>query len=81
MHLMEHRDAWFSHLKAHIETSYAHNGRKSMIMAHSWGANVVLHFLYWVDTLEPGGCLVSMSGGQWHCFPGVHVWWSMALLP
>lgn len=51
---MEHRDGWFTRLKSHIETTYALNGKKTMVMAHSWGANVFTNFLYWVDTLQPG---------------------------
>lgn len=62
MHLMEQRDGWFSKLKAHIETTYAHNARKSMIMAHSWGANVVLNFLYWADAMEPGALTSVVDG-------------------
>lgn len=54
MHLMEQRDGWFSNLKAHIESTHTRNGLKSMVMAHSWGANVFLHFLYWAEAAEPG---------------------------
>lgn len=51
---MEERDHWFTKVKAHVELHHAITGRKTLILGHSWGANVAMNFLYGVEALQPG---------------------------
>ncbi len=51
---MEARDHWFTKVKAHIELQHKLNGRRTLILGHSWGANVVLNMLFSVEEQQPG---------------------------
>jgi phospholipid:diacylglycerol acyltransferase len=47
---LEKRDHYYSKLKATIEVAKISNhGRKSVLVSHSWGSNMVLYFLKWAE--------------------------------
>ncbi|PHH52534.1 Phospholipid:diacylglycerol acyltransferase, partial [Ceratocystis fimbriata CBS 114723] len=51
---LEVRDRYFSHLKAHIETSVNTQGKKATLISHSMGSQVLFYFFHWVAS-EQGG--------------------------
>lgn len=52
---LEERDGYFSKLKSTIEGYKRRQRRKTVIAAHSMGANVILYFFKWVESPEHGG--------------------------
>ncbi|MEW5299264.1 MAG: hypothetical protein WDW36_002297 [Sanguina aurantia] len=52
--LLEARDGYFSRLKGAVEVLLHMTGHKAVIVAHSYGENVLRAFLHWVEKLEPG---------------------------
>eukprot|EP00475_Leptophrys_vorax_P016267 TRINITY_DN2271_c0_g1_i4.p1 TRINITY_DN2271_c0_g1~~TRINITY_DN2271_c0_g1_i4.p1 ORF type:complete len:675 (+),score=143.73 TRINITY_DN2271_c0_g1_i4:189-2213(+) len=47
---LERRDNYYTKLKATIEVAKISNhGRKVVLVSHSWGSNMVLYFLKWVE--------------------------------
>ncbi|TDH66019.1 hypothetical protein CCR75_007525 [Bremia lactucae] len=60
-HLLEKRDGYFTKLKYTIEMARkAANGRKVMVVTHSYATQVIFHFLKWVES-DKGG----KGGDQW----------------
>eukprot|EP00842_Homolaphlyctis_polyrhiza_P005037 jgi/Hompol1/5534/HPOL_002005-RA len=57
---LEKRDRYFTRLKAFIEQSFHTTGQKSVIVAHSMGNLVFMHFLNWVQS-DLGG----RAGSDW----------------
>ncbi|KAJ1740598.1 phospholipid:diacylglycerol acyltransferase [Coemansia sp. RSA 989] len=50
---LERRDQYFSHLKARIEISRS-AGKKTVLVAHSMGSQVVQYFMKWVESSAGG---------------------------
>ncbi|KAG0680431.1 hypothetical protein C6P40_000888 [Pichia californica] len=46
---LERRDGYFSKLKAQIETSNKLNEKKTVLIGHSMGSQVIFYFLKWVE--------------------------------
>lgn len=60
-HLLEKRDGYFTKLKYTIEMArVSGNGRKVMLVTHSYATQVIFHFLKWVES-DNGG----KGGAQW----------------
>lgn len=53
-HNLEIRDRFFSRMKRHFEQNLQLEGKKSVLVAHSMGSSVALHFLKWVEASGPG---------------------------
>ena len=51
---LEVRDQYFTRLKVYIETAVRISGRKSVLVSHSMGSQVVFYFFHWVES-EAGG--------------------------
>ncbi|KAL5597026.1 hypothetical protein BROUX41_006305 [Berkeleyomyces rouxiae] len=51
---LEVRDRYFSHLKAHIETSVKTQGKKASLVSHSMGSQVLFYFFHWVASDQGG---------------------------
>lgn len=50
---MERRDQYFTRLKALIEVTFKRfEGRKVLIISHSWGDNVFRCFLHWAGRAD-----------------------------
>ncbi|RKP36260.1 Lecithin:cholesterol acyltransferase-domain-containing protein [Dimargaris cristalligena] len=47
---LERRDQYFSKLKSTLELHLQRTGRRSVVVAHSMGANVFLYFMQWVES-------------------------------
>lgn len=54
------RDHYFGKLKAFIEIAVAQSGKKSVVVSHSMGSQVVFWFMKWVEA-ENGGA----GGKEW----------------
>ncbi|KAH0565318.1 hypothetical protein GP486_001279 [Trichoglossum hirsutum] len=52
---LEVRDHYFTHLKAYIETSVRISGKKSVLVSHSMGSQVLFYFFHWVEAEGHGG--------------------------
>ena len=50
---LERRDGYFSKLKAQIELNNRLNGKKTVLMGHSMGSQVIFYFLKWVEAKGP----------------------------
>lgn len=50
---LERRDGYFSKLKAQIELSNKIQGKKTVLMGHSMGAQVIFYFLKWAEGEGP----------------------------
>lgn len=57
---LEVRDAYFSRLKAQIELNLRIFNKKTVLVSHSMGGQVVLYFFKWVEAEGFGG-----GGSQW----------------
>ncbi|KAI4161019.1 MAG: hypothetical protein LQ342_005182 [Letrouitia transgressa] len=57
---LEVRDAYFTRLKAHIETGMRVSGQKVVLVSHSMGSQVLFYFLHWVEAEDRGG-----GGPKW----------------
>ncbi|KAI9836160.1 MAG: hypothetical protein M1837_003448 [Sclerophora amabilis] len=57
---LEVRDQYFSRLKAYIETSTHISGKKTVIMSHSMGSQVLFYFFHWVESSSHGN-----GGPRW----------------
>ncbi|CAO3586930.1 unnamed protein product [Absidia cylindrospora] len=51
---LEVRDKYFTKLKSDLETSKLVHGKKTVLLAHSMGSNLVLYFFKWVQSPEGG---------------------------
>ena len=52
---VEKRDSFYTRLKANIELLYETNGKqKVVILAHSYGSNMLLYFFKWVESKNGG---------------------------
>lgn len=61
LHDLERRDHYFTVLKSRIETLVKINGgRKAVIIAHSYGSNVFVYFMKWVEAKGGGN-----GGSKW----------------
>ncbi|KAF4121542.1 phospholipid:diacylglycerol acyltransferase [Geosmithia morbida] len=47
---LEVRDQYFSRLKSYIETAVAFEGKKTTLISHSMGSQVVYYFFHWVQS-------------------------------
>lgn len=55
MEVMESRDGYFSRVKQEVEMQYQLSQEiKPLLVSHSYGAQVTLAFLHWVDKQNPG---------------------------
>jgi phospholipid:diacylglycerol acyltransferase len=61
-HNLEVRDKFFSRLKLHFEQNLALTGKKSVLVAHSMGSSVALHFMKWVEASGPD---FGNGGADW----------------
>ncbi|KAI9837862.1 MAG: hypothetical protein M1819_006796, partial [Sarea resinae] len=52
---MEVRDAYFTRLKNHIETAVQISGKKTVIVSHSMGSQVLFYFFHWAESASHGG--------------------------
>ncbi|KAJ2717049.1 phospholipid:diacylglycerol acyltransferase [Coemansia spiralis] len=59
-HDLERRDQYFSRLQSRIEIWHRTTGKKTVLVAHSMGAQVVHYFMNWVESSAGGG-----GGPQW----------------
>lgn len=59
---LEVRDAYFSKLKAHIELTKKLTGKKSMLVGHSMGSQVIFYFMKWA---EAKGEMYGNGGPNW----------------
>ncbi|KAI8343400.1 Lecithin:cholesterol acyltransferase-domain-containing protein [Chlamydoabsidia padenii] len=57
---LEVRDKYFTKLKADIETFKRIHDKKTVLLAHSMGSNVMMYFFKWVQSSEGGN-----GGDQW----------------
>ncbi|KAJ2851960.1 phospholipid:diacylglycerol acyltransferase [Coemansia brasiliensis] len=57
---LERRDQYFSHLKSRIEISLRSSGKKTVLVAHSMGSQVVQYFIKWVESSSGGN-----GGPRW----------------
>ena len=46
---LEHRDHYFSRLRAHIELAHKTAGEKTVLISHSMGSQVLFYFLHWIE--------------------------------
>ncbi|KAJ1735978.1 phospholipid:diacylglycerol acyltransferase [Coemansia biformis] len=51
---LERRDQYFSRLQSRMELSYRATGKKTVLVAHSMGSQVVQYFMNWVGSEEGG---------------------------
>ena len=51
---LEVRDQYFTRLKAYVELSHAHSGKKVVLASHSMGSQVLFYFLHWVASDQGG---------------------------
>lgn len=51
---LEKRDGYFSKLKRHIEQSKDHTGKKTVLVGHSMGSQIIFYFLKWVEANRHG---------------------------
>ncbi|KAJ2724491.1 phospholipid:diacylglycerol acyltransferase [Coemansia sp. Benny D115] len=51
---LERRDHYFSSLKSQIETALAAGGKKTVLVPHSMGSQVILYFMKWVESPKGG---------------------------
>jgi len=51
----ERRDGYLSRLKSEIELMHHVNGRRVVVLTHSWGSNLMFFFLNWVGHAGHGG--------------------------
>lgn len=59
---LERRDGYFSKLKAQIELSNKLNNKKTVLMGHSMGSQIIFYFLKWV---EAKGKHFGNGGNHW----------------
>lgn len=59
---LERRDGYFSKLKAQIELSNRLNNKKTVLMGHSMGSQIIFFFLKWV---EASGSGYGNGGKNW----------------
>lgn len=59
---LERRDGFFSKLKAQIEMSKQLNGKKSVLVGHSMGSQVIFFFFKWVEAKGKG---FGNGGKRW----------------
>lgn len=59
---LERRDGYFSKLKLSIEASKKHTGKKTYLVGHSMGSQVILYFMKWV---EASGPVYGNGGSSW----------------
>ncbi|KAI9850625.1 MAG: hypothetical protein M1838_005339 [Thelocarpon superellum] len=52
---LEVRDQYFTRLKVYVETAVRISGKKSVLVSHSMGSQVLFYFLKWVESPEHGG--------------------------
>eukprot|EP00931_Biecheleriopsis_adriatica_P064573 TRINITY_DN39334_c0_g1_i1.p1 TRINITY_DN39334_c0_g1~~TRINITY_DN39334_c0_g1_i1.p1 ORF type:complete len:645 (+),score=98.69 TRINITY_DN39334_c0_g1_i1:37-1971(+) len=52
--LLEKRDGYFSKMRLDIEHAVQHSGEKAVVLGHSMGALVWLHFMSWIEQSAPG---------------------------
>ena len=57
---LEVRDQYFTRLKAYIETAVHSSGRKTVLVSHSMGSQVLLYFFKWVEHPDHG-----KGGSKW----------------
>jgi phospholipid:diacylglycerol acyltransferase len=50
---LEHRDRFFTRMKLRFEQNLLITGKKSVLVAHSMGSSVALHFFKWVEAEGP----------------------------
>jgi len=53
-------DQYFTRLKQHIEVANLISGKKTILVAHSMGSQVVFFFLKWVEAVGHGN-----GGSDW----------------
>ncbi|KAG7661385.1 LRO1 [[Candida] subhashii] len=59
---LERRDRYFSKLKIQIELTKTFSGKKSILVGHSMGSQVIFYFMKWV---EANGELYGNGGPNW----------------
>jgi phospholipid:diacylglycerol acyltransferase len=52
--VMEKRDGFFTRVKHEVELQYQLQGIKPILVSHSYGAQVTVTFLHWIEEQEPG---------------------------
>ncbi|KAI9816573.1 MAG: hypothetical protein M1827_001705 [Pycnora praestabilis] len=52
---LEVRDQYFTRLKDHIETARRVTKKKSVLVSHSMGSQVLFYFYHWVEAQDGGG--------------------------
>lgn len=57
---LEVRDRYFTRLKSYIEMAVKSNGKKTVLLSHSMGSQVLFYFMHWVE--EPG---YGNGGSDW----------------
>ncbi|UZJ56317.1 hypothetical protein CBS101457_005637 [Exobasidium rhododendri] len=53
-HNLEVRDHFYSRMKIHLEHNLLLTGKKTVLVAHSMGSSVALHFMKWVEAEGKG---------------------------
>lgn len=51
---LEVRDQYFTRLKNYVEVAYATTGKKTVLVSHSMGSQVVFYFMKWVEHKDHG---------------------------
>lgn len=63
---LEGRDHYFTRLKAQIETITRTNGRRAVVVTHSYGASVWHYFMKWVEAdVDHHGVTGGKGGPKW----------------
>ena len=57
---LEVRDQYFTRLKGYIETASLISGKKTVLISHSMGSQVLYYFFHWVESMEHG-----KGGPEW----------------
>lgn len=57
---LEVRDQYFTRLKLHIETAVKISGKKTVLVSHSMGSQVLFYFFHWVEHKTGGN-----GGSSW----------------
>jgi phospholipid:diacylglycerol acyltransferase len=59
---MEKRDGFFTRVKHEVELQYQLQGIKPILVSHSYGAQVTVTFLHWIEKQEPGWVDQHLAG-------------------
>jgi phospholipid:diacylglycerol acyltransferase len=51
---LEVRDQYYTRLKTYIETASLISGKKTVLISHSMGSQVLYYFFHWIESMEHG---------------------------